>query len=78
MRTEVIIATSSLTPRRPDVATPACVAGNGGMGSPGNNVLLTTSYRVVSRLAKSAYEERQRELLVNLVMCQTAKVAATP
>ncbi len=41
-----------LAPRRPDVATPACVAGNGGVGSPGDNVLPAASYEAAGGLAR--------------------------
>jgi hypothetical protein len=49
----VIMTMLRLTPRRPDVATLACVAANGGMGSPGDNASLTASYSVVSGLASA-------------------------
>jgi hypothetical protein len=48
----MIITTLGLAPRRPDVATPACATGNGEVGSLGNNVLLTASYKAVNGLAR--------------------------
>ena len=48
-----------LAPRRPDVATLACVAGNGRVGSLGGNGLLTASYKVVSGLAKVPKRSRR-------------------
>ena len=50
---------AGLAPRRPDVATLACVAGNGRVGSLGDNELLMTSYKVVSGLAKEPMRSRR-------------------
>ena len=62
-----------LAPRRPDVATLACVAGNGRVGSLGDNELLTAQLQGGERASQRAYEEPQGELLINLVSIERRK-----